>query len=60
MIDYAAAYFKFLLKRERRDKFEESENVCFCCKDGGDLIECDWKGVNDAFERCPKVYHEGQ
>ncbi|CAI5746921.1 unnamed protein product [Peronospora destructor] len=58
LIDYAATYFKFLLKRERKDEFEESEDVCFCCKDGGDLIECDWNGTKGAFKRCPKVYHE--
>ncbi|CAH0513692.1 unnamed protein product [Peronospora belbahrii] len=58
LIDYAATYFKFLLKREKKDIFKESEDVCFCCKDGGGLIECDWKGMNGTFERCPKVYHE--
>ncbi|KAG1690387.1 hypothetical protein DVH05_028174 [Phytophthora capsici] len=57
-IDYAVTYFKFLLKRETKDVFEESEDVCFCCKDGGDVIECDWKGMSGGFERCPKVYHE--
>ncbi|UIZ28900.1 hypothetical protein KXD40_007223 [Peronospora effusa] len=58
LIDYAATYFKFLLKRERKDEFEESEDVCFCCKDGGDLIECDWNGIKGTFKRCPKVHHE--
>ncbi|CEG46066.1 set domain [Plasmopara halstedii] len=57
-IDYAVMYFKFLLKREMKAQFVESEDVCFCCKDGGDVIECDWKGMNGAFARCPKVYHE--
>ncbi|KAL4150925.1 hypothetical protein PRNP1_010314 [Phytophthora ramorum] len=57
-LDYAVTYFKFLLEREDRDEFKESEDVCFCCKDGGDVIECDWKGMNGAFSRCPKVYHE--
>ncbi|ETM99652.1 hypothetical protein PPTG_18890 [Phytophthora nicotianae INRA-310] len=57
-IDYLVTYFKFLLEREITDEFEESEDVCFCCKDGGDVIECDWKGMNGAFARCPKVYHE--
>lgn len=59
-IDYAVTYFKFLLKREIKDEFKESEDVCFCCKDGGDVIECDWRGMNGAFARCPKVYHEGK
>ncbi|KAE9063422.1 hypothetical protein PF007_g29564, partial [Phytophthora fragariae] len=57
-LDYVVTYFKFLLAREVNDEFEESEDVCFCCKDGGDVIECDWKGMNGAFARCPKVYHE--
>lgn len=59
-LDYVVTYFKFLLKREVKDEFKESEDVCFCCKDGGDVIECDWKGMNGAFARCPKVYHEGK
>uniref|UniRef100_A0AAV1V6X1 RING-type domain-containing protein n=1 Tax=Peronospora matthiolae TaxID=2874970 RepID=A0AAV1V6X1_9STRA len=57
-IDYAVTYFKFILKREIHDEFDESEDVCFCCKDGGNVIECDWKGLNGALARCPKVYHE--
>ncbi|KAF4130096.1 hypothetical protein GN958_ATG20713 [Phytophthora infestans] len=57
-IDYAVTYFKFLLERETTVEFAESEDVCFCCKDGGNVIECDWKGLNGAFARCPKVYHE--
>ncbi|KAG2758982.1 hypothetical protein PC129_g4355 [Phytophthora cactorum] len=57
-VDYAVTYFKFLLQREIKDELEDSEDVCFCCKDGGDVIECDWKGMNGAFARCPKVYHE--
>ncbi|CAI5741618.1 unnamed protein product [Hyaloperonospora brassicae] len=57
-IDYAVTYFKFILQREMQDAFEESEDVCFCCKDGGNVIECDWKGLNGAMARCPKVYHE--
>jgi len=59
-IDYAVTYFKFLLEREAKTGFKESEDVCFCCKDGGDVLECDWKGMNGAFARCPKVYHEGK
>ncbi|TDH66262.1 hypothetical protein CCR75_001852 [Bremia lactucae] len=57
-IDYAVTYFKFLFKREMKRDVGESEDVCFCCKDGGNVIECDWKGINNAFARCPKVYHE--
>ncbi|KAI9918437.1 hypothetical protein PsorP6_011594 [Peronosclerospora sorghi] len=57
-IDYVVTYFKFLLTREKMEDFEESEDVCFCCKDGGEVVECDWKGMSGAFGRCPKVYHE--
>lgn len=59
-LDYAASYFQFLAGREEANPPEdESEDVCFCCKDGGEVIECDWKGLNNKFVRCPKVYHEG-
>jgi hypothetical protein len=34
--------------RKKRNKREES--LCFICKDGGQLITCD-------FPNCPKVYH---
>jgi hypothetical protein len=60
-MDYAASYFQFLVSREEATPPEdESEDVCFCCKDGGEVIECDWKGLNNKFARCPKVYHEGK
>ncbi|RLN75571.1 hypothetical protein BBJ28_00012835, partial [Nothophytophthora sp. Chile5] len=62
-LDYAATYFKFLISREQeefKDDMEESEDACFCCKDGGEVVECDWKGMSNTFARCPKVYHEGE
>lgn len=59
-VDYAANYFQFLIQRElAKSPQDESEDVCFCCKDGGELIECDWPGDNHKYARCPKVYHEG-
>lgn len=60
-VDYAANYFAFLLEREcAKTAPDESEDVCFCCKDGGELIECDWPGAEHrSAARCPKVYHEG-
>lgn len=33
-----------------------SEDACFLCKDGGELLECDYQAPNCA--RCPKVFHE--
>lgn len=59
-VDYAANYFQFLIQRElAKSPQDESEDVCFCCKDGGELIECDWPGDDLKYARCPKVYHEG-
>lgn len=35
-----------------------TDDVCFLCKDGGDLIECDWRCPTARNgERCLKVYH---
>lgn len=58
--DYIANYFGFLIERETSSTApaEPTEDVCFCCKDGGDLIECDWTGMDNSFAKCPKVYHE--
>ena len=36
----------------------ETEDTCYCCKDGGDLIECDWNRHRPG-ACCPKVYHAG-
>ncbi|TMW67066.1 hypothetical protein Poli38472_012182 [Pythium oligandrum] len=56
IVDYAATYYEFLSEREsQRPPPEESEDVCFCCKDGGDVLECDY---NEGNRKCPKVYHQ--
>ena len=35
-----------------------TDDVCFLCKDGGELIECDWRCATAKHgERCLKVYH---
>jgi hypothetical protein len=46
------------VKRKRPQDEIPTDDVCFLCKDGGDLIECDWKcpAAKDG-ERCLKVYH---
>ncbi|ETW06952.1 hypothetical protein, variant 1 [Aphanomyces invadans] len=53
-LTYFVSYVQSILHREtRRSPPKLSEDSCFCCKDGGDLIECDFVGKH----RCPKVYH---
>lgn len=39
-----------------RDQSDDTEDVCFLCKDGGDLVECDYKFCERSL-RCRKVYH---
>jgi hypothetical protein len=37
----------------------ETDDSCFLCKDGGQLVECDWKARRNGTRlRCLKVYHE--
>ena len=59
-VDYFSQYFKIsecICKEAERGIIPEAtEDSCFLCKDGGDLIECDHHfGKSSA---CRKVYHD--
>jgi hypothetical protein len=63
-VDYMGAYICSTEVREAQPMWDPlTEDACFCCKDGGELIECDWNRDDEGAERsgrrlCPKVYHE--
>ncbi|OQS07302.1 hypothetical protein THRCLA_12202 [Thraustotheca clavata] len=58
-ITYTVSYAQHLVIREAKKNHPTiSEDSCFCCKDGGELIECDYTSKSKG-ARCPKVYHKG-
>ena len=61
-MDYFGAYATQLERREGLAPPWDppTEDTCFCCKDGGSLIECDYNRGCEAsgMHQCPKVYHE--
>jgi hypothetical protein len=63
VVDYFGDYVIFVEERESQGPPWQpmTEDSCFCCKDGGDLLECDWnRGCeHQGSHMCPKVYHEG-
>lgn len=61
---FFAEYVKHLeaTYKSRKNAKIESEDSCYLCKDGGDLVECDWKNPAASTSRecrphCKKVYH---
>jgi hypothetical protein len=52
---YFAHYAGEVRKRLSSHAVGPSEDECFVCKDGGEVVECD---CVDSTVRCPKVYHE--
>ncbi|OQR96158.1 hypothetical protein ACHHYP_16919 [Achlya hypogyna] len=58
-VTYTVSYAQQLVAREAKKKAPViSEDSCFCCKDGGVLIECDHTTKSKGGVRCPKVYHK--
>ena len=43
VLDYVGTYFEYIVRREESLEVLESEDFCFKCKDGGELLECDWR-----------------
>ena len=61
-VDYFGQYVQFYDKQccqiaEGGELPNCTEDVCFLCKDGGDLLECDDKKGKKKL-RCKKVYHQ--
>jgi hypothetical protein len=59
-VDYLSYFydqFKVIKKQSNISRSEiPTDDVCFLCKDGGNVIECDWSGPRKYC--CRKVYHE--
>ena len=64
-LDYINQYYLEMIqtfeKQPKRPRIA-TEEACFLCKDGGELIECDFKyrGLHQhgGMKRCLKVYHQ--
>ena len=48
----------YSLTKDRRALLTITDDACFLCKDGGDLVECDCFYPSNRNSRCLKTYHE--
>lgn len=65
-VHYFASYVQYLdgMLTDKSNGGSSTEDVCFLCKDGGEVMECDHfvmrkKGAKQCKINCLKVYHEG-
>lgn len=49
----------YSLTKDRRALLTITDDSCFLCKDGGDLVECDCLYPSNRNSRCLKTYHQG-
>ena len=49
----------YSLTKDKRSLLTITDDTCFLCKDGGDLVECDCVSATNRKVRCLKTYHEG-
>lgn len=59
---YFSQYVKFFENLDSEcsqnpSRKRETDDACFLCKDGGDLLECDWRRSKGGL-KCLKCYHE--
>lgn len=56
---YFSQYVEYLVSIKDTPASElDTEDLCFLCKDGGELVECDHQRHKGVQHHCKKVYHE--